>query len=69
MPPKALVAMPLTATTTLGLGDTSIADIDLQVVIRGQLQEMVNRLLDNNRILKKHINGIRAAKVRLPLIK
>jgi len=35
MPPKALVAMPLTATTTLGLGDTSIADMDLQVVTRG----------------------------------
>jgi len=29
MPPKALVAMPLTAVTTLGLGDTSIADMDL----------------------------------------
>jgi len=29
MPPKALVAMPLTVITTLGLGDTSIADTDL----------------------------------------
>jgi len=29
MPPKALVAIPLIAITTLGLGDTSIADIDL----------------------------------------
>ena len=29
MPPKALVAMPSTATTTLGLGDTSMADTDL----------------------------------------
>jgi len=29
MPPKALVVMPLTATTTLGLGgDTSIVDMD-----------------------------------------
>jgi len=28
MPPKALVAMLLTAVTTLGLGDTSMADID-----------------------------------------
>jgi len=33
--PKAPVAMPLMAATTLGLGDTSMADIDLQVVIRG----------------------------------
>jgi len=29
MPPKALVAKPLTITTTLGLGDISIVDIDL----------------------------------------
>ena len=29
MLPKAPVAMPLTAITTLGLGDTSIVDIDL----------------------------------------
>jgi len=33
--PKALVIIPLTAATTLGLGDTSIVDINLQVVIRG----------------------------------
>jgi len=30
---------------------------------------MVNYLLDNNRILKERINGIRAVKVKLPLIK
>jgi len=35
MPPKVLVTT--TVVTTLGLGDTSIADIDLQVVTRGQL--------------------------------
>jgi len=29
MPPKALVVMLLIVTTTLGLGDTSIANIDL----------------------------------------
>jgi len=29
MPPKAPVVIPLTAITTLGLGDTSIANIDL----------------------------------------
>ena len=29
MPPKAPVVMLLTATTTLGLGDTSMADTDL----------------------------------------
>ena len=69
MPPKALVAMLLTAVTTLGLGDTSIVDIDLQLITRGQLQEIVDRLLDNNRILKERINGISAVKVKLLLIK
>ena len=69
MLPKASVIIPLMAATTLGSGDTSIADMDLQLITRGQLQEMVNRLLDNNRILKEHINGISAVKVKLPLIK
>ena len=69
MLPKALVTMPLIAVTTLGLGDTSIADMDLQLITRGQLQEIVNYLLDNNRILKERINGISAVKVKLLLIK
>ena len=69
MPPKAPVIIQLITATTLRLGDTSIANIDLQVVTRGQLQEMVNYLLNNNRILKERINGIRAVKVKLPLIK
>jgi len=30
---------------------------------------MVNYLQDNNRILKERINGIRAVKIKLPLIK
>jgi len=30
---------------------------------------MVNRLLDNNRILKERINRIKAVKVKLPLIR
>ena len=69
MPPKVLVVMLLTAVTTLVLGDTSIADMDSQLITRGQLQKMVNRLLDNNRILKECINRIGTVKVKLPLIK
>jgi len=69
MPPKASVIIPSTAATTSGLGDTSIVNIHLQLIIRGQLQEIVNHLLNNNRILKGHINGISAAKVKLLLIK
>jgi len=40
MLPKALVIT--TVATTLGLGDTSIADTNSQIVTQGQLQEMVN---------------------------
>ena len=65
----ALVIIALATATTSGLGDTSIDNRDSQVVTRGQLQEMVNHLQDNNRILKEHINGIKAAKIKLPLIK
>jgi len=35
LPKGAPVAMLLTAATTLGLGDTSIADIDSQLITRG----------------------------------
>jgi len=69
MPPKAPVTTTSTAATISGLGDTSIADIDSQVVTRGQLQKIVNRLQDNSRLLKERINGIRAVKVKLSLIK
>ena len=58
------------ATTTLGSsGDTSIQDTDLQLVTIGQLQEIVNRLIDNNQILKERINRVSIAKVKLLSIK
>jgi hypothetical protein len=69
MPPKAAVTTLLTAATTLGLGgDTSIID-DLQPIIRGQLQEIVDQLIDNNATLKERLNSISIAKIKLPLIK
>ena len=58
------------AITTLGTsGNTSIQDIDLQLVTIGQLQEIVNRLIDNNQILKERISGVGMAKVKLLSIK
>ena len=70
MPPKALVITLLTVATTLGtLGDVSIGNIDLQLITKGQLQKIVNQLIDNNRILNKKLNSIRAVKVKLLLIK
>jgi len=58
-----------TKATTLGPGNTSIDNRDSQVVTQDQLQEIVNYLQDNNRILKERINKIRAAKIKLPSIK
>ena len=70
MPPKAPVTTPLTAATTLGTSkDVSISNASLQLVTVGQLQKIVNWLIENNTILKSRINGIGAAKVKLPLVK
>ena len=70
MPLKALVITPLIIVTTLGTSkDVSILNTSSQLVIVGQLQEIVNWLTENNIILKSYINGIRATKVKLPLVK
>ena len=70
MPPKAPVMLTPTAATTLGTsGDTSIRDTNSQLVTVGQVQEIVNQLQGNNRVLKERINSIRVAKVKLPSIK
>ena len=70
MPLKVLVTTPLTVVTILGTSrDVSMLNNSLQLVIVGQLQEMVNQLTENNIILKSRINGIGAAKVKLPFIK
>ena len=39
------------------------------MVTQSQLQEIVNHLQDNSRILKEHINRIKVAKIKLPSIK
>ena len=70
MPLKAPTTTLIRAITTLGSsGDTSIQDIDFQLVTISQLQEIVNRLTDNNQILKERINGVGIAKVKLLSIK
>ena len=57
------------AATTLGIsGDTSIQDTNLQLIMVGQLQKIVNQLTEINIILKEHINGMRAVKIKLLLI-
>ena len=69
MPPKALVTTLSIVVTTLRLGgDTIMSEADSQLVTRGQLQEIVNYLQDNNQLLKEKINSIGIVKVKLPLI-
>jgi hypothetical protein len=59
----------LTIATTLGsVGDTSIADTDLQIVIIGQLREVVNQLINNSVALDNKINSMGMSKVKMPLI-
>ena len=69
MPLKAPVTTPLIVATTLGIsGDTSMQDTDLQLIMVGQLQEIVNQLTENNIILKDRINKVGAVKVKLLLV-
>ena len=56
--------------TTLKLVDnTNIADTDLQVVIIGQLQAVVNQLINNSIVLDDKINSIGMFKIKMPSIK
>ena len=60
----------LITVTTLGLvGNTSIANIDSQVVTIGQLQVVVNQLINNSIVLDNKINGIGISKVKMLSIK
>jgi hypothetical protein len=51
------------------VGDTSIADIDSQVVTMEQLYKVVNQLTNNSVALDNKINSIKISKVKIPLIK
>ena len=59
----------MTATASGLVGNTSIADIDLQVVTIGQLQQIVNQLTGNRQALKNKITEIGISKIKMPSIK
>ena len=59
----------MTATASGLVGDTSIADIDLQVVIMGSLQQIINQLTSNGQALENKITKMGMSKVKMPLIK
>ena len=64
-----LKTTPTTATTLKLVGNTSIADIDSQVVTMGQLYKVVNQLISNGVVLNNKINSMGISKVKMPLIK
>jgi hypothetical protein len=51
------------------VGNTSMANTDLQVVIIGQLHKIVNQLINNSVVLDDKINSIGMSKVKMPSIK
>ena len=57
------------ATALESAEDISIADTDLQVVIIGQLQQIVNQLTSNRQALENKINEIDISKIKMPLVK
>ena len=63
-----LKATPTTATALELVGNISIANIDLQVVIMGQLQQIINQLTGNRQVLKNKITELDMSKIKMPLI-
>ena len=64
-----LKAIPTTATALGLVSNINIADMDLQVVIIGQLQVIVNQLTSNRQVLKNKISEMGISKVKIPSIK
>ena len=64
-----LKATPITAITLGLVGDINMANIDLQVVIIGQLQAIINQLTSNKQALENKINKIGITKIKMPLVK
>ena len=64
-----LKAIPTTATALGLVGDINMANMDLQVVIIGQLQAIINQLTSNGQVLENKIAEISMSKIKIPLIK
>ena len=64
-----LKVIPTTATALGLVGNTNIANIDLQVVIIGQLQQIINQLTSNRQVLENNINKMGITKVKILSVK
>jgi hypothetical protein len=51
------------------VGNINIANMDLQIVMMGQLYKVVNQLTNNGVVLDNKINSMGISKVKMPLIK
>ena len=58
-----------TATALKLVGDTSMADIDLQVITIGQLQQIIDQLTSNRQALENKITEMGISKVKMPSVK
>ena len=63
-----LKVIPTTATALKLVDDISIANTDLQVVIIGQLQQIINQLTSNRQALENKITKIGIFKVKIPSV-
>ena len=64
-----LKVIPTTATALRLVKDINIADTDLQVVIIGQLQQIINQLTGNRQALENKITEMGIFKVKIPSVK
>ena len=64
-----LKAIPTTATALGLVDDTNIANIDLQVVIMGQLQQIINQFTSNGQVLENKITKMGIFKVKMLSVK
>ena len=64
-----LKATPTTATALGLVGNINIANMDLQVVIMGQLQVIINQLTSNRQVLENKINKMGMIKVKILSVK
>ena len=60
-----LKATPTIATTSGSISDINIANTDSQVVIIGQLQQIINQLTSNRQALKNKITKMGIFKVKM----
>ena len=64
-----LKATPIIATALGLISNINIANTDSQVVIIGQLQQIINQLISNGQALKNKINKMDIFKVKMLLVK